>query len=147
MWPGFDKFGGHFLCFSTITDQESRNGLDLCVTGEKPGLHTGQVTGSVRRSQHQGQTAQHRTELCPTAPSVMLGHTAITLLLHNTGAECNPPPSPLSPHTQKYTHAMPPFRTHHPAITGSGLVGLRNQSELWGSRSAPRLHLSLRNKS
>lgn len=80
----------------------------MCVTGEKPGLHTGQVTGSVHRSQHRGQTAQQRTELCLTAPSVMLGQTAITLLLHNTGAECTPP----SRHTHKNTH-MPCHLSEH----------------------------------
>lgn len=90
-----------FHCFSTIIDQPliPESFKCVCVTGEKPGLRTGQVTGSVQRSQQRGQTAQQRTELCPTAPSVMLGHTAITLLLHNTGAECIPPR-----HTQKYTH-------------------------------------------
>lgn len=29
---------------------------------------------------------QQRTEVCPTARGLMLGHTAITLLPHNTGA-------------------------------------------------------------
>lgn len=37
------------------------------------------------------------------ALSVMLGHTAITLLLHNTGQNAAPPPS-LHTHTHKYTH-------------------------------------------
>lgn len=88
--------------------------------GGKPG-----VTGSEHRSQHQGQTAQQRTELCPTAPGVMLGHTAITLLLHSTGAL-----------TKIYTPRHLSAFTHS-AITGSALVRLHNDAEQVGPSSAP----------
>lgn len=80
----------------------------------KPAIYMSQVTVtclSAHHFQHRGQTAQQRTELCPTALSVMLRHTAITLLLHNTGAECSPPPPPLHTHINIYTHThlvMPP---------------------------------------
>lgn len=73
----------------------------------KPAMYMSQVTVrclSVRHFQHIGQTAWHRTELCPTALSVMLGHTAITLLLHNTGPECSPPT-----HTHKYIYTHTHF--------------------------------------
>ena len=69
----------------------------------KPAIYMSQVTVtclSVHHFQHQGQTAQQRTELCPTALSVMLGHSVITLLLHDTGQTATPPYT----HTYKYTH-------------------------------------------
>lgn len=81
----------------------------------KPAIYMSQVTVtclSAHHFQHRGQTAQQRTERCPTALSVMLGHTAITPLLHNTGAECSPPPIHHHHHHMlKYTHThlvMPP---------------------------------------
>lgn len=119
----------------------------------KPAMYMSQVTVrclSVRHFQHIGQTARHRTELCPTALSVMLGHTAITLLLHNTGPECSPPT-----HTHKYIYA----RTHthtfwlrlsskftcHSTFNNHTLHICRqhNHSEdSWGNQScsAPHLH-------
>lgn len=142
-WPGFGKpqacvLGrGRFLCFSATIDQRLiRESFGLVwVTGEKPGLRTGQVTGSVRRSRHRGQTAQQRTELCPTAPSVMLGHTAITLLLHNTGAECTPP-------RHKNTHSMPPSwmnasSSHHRLSVGGSASPVWALRERVGPSSAP----------
>lgn len=100
MWPDFGKFKG------------------LAST-------RGQVTASEHRSQHRGQTAQQRTELCPTALGVMLGRTAITLLLHNTGALTKI-------HTPCHLSALTCS-----AITDSVLVGLHNYAEQVGPWSAP----------
>lgn len=151
MRPGFDKFaglclaGGHFLCFSTIIDQSliQESFRFVCNRGKAWPPH---------RSGHW---------ICAPLPAPRTDCSAEDWTLSNSAkrharADCDhTPPTqhrgrmhpPLSPHTQKYTHAMPPFWTHHPAITGSLLAGLHNQSKLSGSRSAPRLHLYLRNKS
>lgn len=84
----------------------------------KPAMYMSQVTVmclSAHRFQHRGQAAQQRTELCPTALSVMPGHSAIALLLHNTGQKA----APLPLHTHKYirTHLVKiNMSVHHSAI-------------------------------